>query len=225
MFLYIIRHGEPDYKTDTLTEVGLKQAQLLSERFTKIKFDRIFTSPLGRAKQTAMPTCIKQNKSFEELQWLNENSAYDAMAVKIEGKTDWWFSVQNTRIRTFDDAQKYATSRSQVFYDSVVSSFDNLLSELGYEKNSNGYQITTANYNRIAFFCHDGISRILLSYALSIPFHVFCASFSIPHTGVTVLDFAQTNDKLTAPRCLMLSDLSHLHDSQIKNIYNNAFDI
>jgi len=225
MFLYIIRHGEPDYTTDTLTETGVKQAQLLSERLKTIKFDRIFSSPLGRAKQTAMPTCIKQNKDFEVLPWLSENLAYEAMSSDIDGKTDWWFSVQNTKIRTPDGAKKYATSKTQAFYDTTASSFDNFLSELGYEKNSSGYRITANKYDRIAFFCHGGISNVLLSYALLIPFHVFCASFSIPHTGVTVIDFAATKDKLTAPRCLMFSDLSHLHNSQLKNIYNNSFDI
>jgi len=241
MFLYLIRHGEPDYETDTLTELGVKQAELLSRRFKHVKFDRIFTSPLGRAKQTAMPTCIMQNKKFEELQWLSESRAYDAMSAEIDGKKDWWFAVQNTKIRTPEDAEKYATSQTRVFYNSIASSFDILLSELGYEKcgrgtpdeASCGYEIKSDKYDRVALFCHDGISKILLSYALLIPFHVFCASFSIPHTGVTVLHYAQTDDKITAPRCMLLSDLSHLYaareaspsDTRLYNFYNNAFDI
>ena len=225
MLLYVIRHGEPDYTTDTLTELGVKQAELLSERLAPVKFDRIFSSPLGRAKQTAMPTCIKQNKEFEILPWLSENLAYNAMVADIEGKKDWWFAIQNTKYRMFEDAQKYAPSQSQVFCDSFAVNFDNFLSELGYEKCNKGYQITANKYERIAFFCHDGISKVLLSYALSIPFHVFCASFSIPHTGVTVLNFATTKDNLTAPRCLVLSDLSHLHCGKMKNAYSGALHI
>jgi probable phosphoglycerate mutase len=227
MFIYLIRHGEPDYKTDTLTEIGLKQAELLSERFSAIKFDKIFSSPLGRAKQTAMPTCIKQNKDFKELQWLNENSAYNAMTIDIEGKRDWWFAVQNSKIRKLEDAKRFIPEQTQAFCDSVASGFDELLSELGYKKCSNGYQITNnANTDdRIALFCHDGISRVILSYALAIPFHIFCASFCIPHTGVTVLNLETTTDRITAPRCMMFSDLSHLYSSQLKNIYNNNLDI
>ena len=143
-------------------------------------------------------------RTFDSIMWLSENLAYNAMAADIEGKTDWWFSVQNTKIITLEGAQKYETKQSQNFIASTVSCFDNLLSELGYKKCSNGYKITSTNYNRIAFFCHDGISKILLSYALLIPFHIFCASFSIPHTGVTVMDFAVTNDKLISfrnPKC------------------------
>ena len=225
MFLYLIRHGEPDYETDTLTKAGIKQAKLLSKRLKSVKFDRIFTSPLGRAKQTAMPTCIRQNKKFEEMPWLSESIAYKAMSVSTEGKTNWWFAVQNNRILTPEDAKKYETEQTRTVYDSIISNFDSLLSELGYKKSANGYQITAENYNRIAFFCHDGISRILLSHALSIPFHIFCASFSVPHTGVTVLHFEKTSDNLTAPRCLIFSDLSHLYAGKLKNVYNNHYDI
>jgi len=226
MFLYLIRHGEPDYENDTLTKLGIKQVRLLSERFSSVKFDRIFSSPLGRARQTAIPTCIKQNKNYEVLPWLSEDLAYNAMVTDIEGKPDWWFSVQNTKIITPEGAQKYESNLSQSFYASTASSFDNLLSELGYQKCVNevctngvctnkvcnsGYRITSTNNKNVAFFCHDGISRILLSYALLIPFHILCASFSISHTGVTVLHYADTNDKFTSPRCLMFSDLSHLY--------------
>jgi len=225
MFLYFIRHGEPDYKTDTLTEVGVKQAQLLSERFESIQFDKIFSSPLGRAKQTAQPTCVKQNKKFEELPWLSENAAYDAMAVDFDGKKDWWFAVQNTKILKLDGAKKFMPPKYLDFYNSATSDFDKFLSGIGYKKCDEGYRITDEPCSRIALFCHDGISRILLSYALSIPYHIFCASFAIGHTGVTVLEFASTKDKITAPRCLMFSDLSHLRNAKLKNIYNNSIDV
>lgn len=211
MFLYIIRHGEPDYATDTLTETGVKQAELLSERLKKINFDKIYSSPLGRAKQTAIPTCTKLNKTFEEIPWLSENKVYEAMASEKDGKKDWWFAVQNYKMKTLDEAKKYMTEKTPVIYESVTSGFDNLLSELGYEKNGNVYRITQDKYSNIAFFCHGGVSNILLSYALMIPFYIFCGSFAIPHTGVTVLEFASADDKLTSPKCLMFSDLSHLY--------------
>lgn len=53
MLLYIIRHGEPDYTTDTLTERGWTQAEAVGKRIYDAKIDRIFSSPMGRAKQTA----------------------------------------------------------------------------------------------------------------------------------------------------------------------------
>ena len=215
MFLYIIRHGEPDYTTDTLTALGRRQAEALSERFESIKFDKIFSSPMGRARQTASPTCEKQQKDIEILPWLSEGPAFDAMKIDIGGKTGWWYEVlKNTQYLNCEGDQIYYNKRSRDFYLSTVTCFDNFLSDLGYQKCDAGYHVTALNDDKVAVFCHAGISRIILSYALSIPFNTFCASFWIPHTGVTVLHFEKTGDNLTAPRCFMFSDLSHLYSPE-----------
>ena len=57
MLLYIIRHGDPDYTTDTLTERGWAQAEAVGKRLAASGINRVFSSPMGRAKQTAEPTC------------------------------------------------------------------------------------------------------------------------------------------------------------------------
>ena len=55
MILYVVRHGDPDYENDSLTPLGRKQAEALVKRFSVHGLDRIYTSPLGRAKMTAEP--------------------------------------------------------------------------------------------------------------------------------------------------------------------------
>ena len=49
MNLVIIRHGDPDYEHDTLTERGWKEADILSTRIEKINVKDFYVSPLGRA--------------------------------------------------------------------------------------------------------------------------------------------------------------------------------
>ncbi len=67
MDLYIIRHGESqgnighDVENPKLTDLGHKQAELLSLRLKNIKFDAILSSPLERAIQTATPLSELQN--------------------------------------------------------------------------------------------------------------------------------------------------------------------
>ena len=39
MLLYVIRHGHPDYTTDSLTELGWKQAEAVGKRIAKSKID------------------------------------------------------------------------------------------------------------------------------------------------------------------------------------------
>ena len=49
MKLILIRHGEPDYSIDSLTEKGFREADLLSKRIGKLPVCAYFCSPLGRS--------------------------------------------------------------------------------------------------------------------------------------------------------------------------------
>lgn len=56
MDLIIIRHGDPDYEHDTLTEHGWKEAEILSHRISQLNVRDFYVSPLGRAQDTASCT-------------------------------------------------------------------------------------------------------------------------------------------------------------------------
>ena len=67
--IYLARHGESTSNVshvvqsphDALTEVGVKQAEILAERLAKLSFKNIIVSDFERAKQTAAPL-IKKTK-------------------------------------------------------------------------------------------------------------------------------------------------------------------
>ena len=44
MKLYIIRHGDPNYELDCLTEIGKEQAEAVAPRIASYGIDRIITS-------------------------------------------------------------------------------------------------------------------------------------------------------------------------------------
>lgn len=50
MRLIFIRHGEPDYEHDSLTEKGWREAKLLAARTKDWHVDDFYVSPLGRAR-------------------------------------------------------------------------------------------------------------------------------------------------------------------------------
>ena len=56
MFLYYVRHGEPNYELDCLTEKGKKQAEALASLFKKVGIQKVYASTMGRAQETAKPT-------------------------------------------------------------------------------------------------------------------------------------------------------------------------
>ena len=72
MLLYIVRHGDPIYETDSLTERGKLQAEAVGKRMYDARIDRIFSSPMGRARETAEPACrmLGLEKQIEE--WTHE---------------------------------------------------------------------------------------------------------------------------------------------------------
>lgn len=72
MRLLIVRHGDPDYSIDSLTEKGWKEAEYLSERLSKLDVKDFYVSPLGRAKDTASFTLKKMNRTAVECDWLRE---------------------------------------------------------------------------------------------------------------------------------------------------------
>ena len=51
MKLLIVRHGDPDYTIDSLTEKGWEEVEFLSEKLSKLDIKDFYVSPLGRANR------------------------------------------------------------------------------------------------------------------------------------------------------------------------------
>ena len=56
MRLLIVRHADPDYEKDSLTPTGWQEAELLAGRLSELEIAACYTSPLGRARDTASRT-------------------------------------------------------------------------------------------------------------------------------------------------------------------------
>ena len=77
MKILIVRHADPDYSIDSLTEKGKIEAELLSQRLTKLDIKDFYVSILGRARDTADYTLKKacyENVYGKELTYTFENS-------------------------------------------------------------------------------------------------------------------------------------------------------
>ncbi|MBO4280125.1 MAG: histidine phosphatase family protein, partial [Spirochaetales bacterium] len=47
MKIIVVRHGEPDYEHDSLTEKGDREAELLADMLCKLDVKAFYCSPLG----------------------------------------------------------------------------------------------------------------------------------------------------------------------------------
>ena len=72
MRILLIRHGDPDYVNDTLTQKGHREAALLAEAADFLEVGDCYQSPLGRAKATADYTLQRLGKEAVTLDWLQE---------------------------------------------------------------------------------------------------------------------------------------------------------
>ena len=86
MLLYIIRHGDPHYPTDSLTERGVLQAEAVGKRLAAAGIDKVFSSPMGRAKQTAAPTCRLLGLECTIEDWAYELNRHEMFLDIPDGK-------------------------------------------------------------------------------------------------------------------------------------------
>ena len=232
MLLYIVRHGDPDYPTDSLVPRGLLQAESVAKRLAQVGIDRVFSSPMGRARQTAEPLCKLLGKDYQVEEWTREISM---ITQYPDGKDKSIALMKNTYAREnggWDLSPSHAldgpifegTDRAekQVFLEKEGNAF---LERLGYKEENGNYRILWPNEEKVALFCHGNFTKLWLSSVLKVPFHMMNGSFGVSHTGVTILRFENYENGITAPRCLCFNDLSHLYAYGPDMRYNGKFEI
>ena len=220
MLLYIVRHGHPDYATDSLTERGWLQAEAVGKRLAATGIDQVYASPMGRARQTAEPTCRLLDLPCHIEPWAHEGQD-ERLTEEPYGKPTSVTMVQNTYYREnggidlpYDRAYEAVGFRASGMKDAVAYIEEggrDFLERLGYKEENGVYRILRSNEDRVALFCHSIMARAWISTLLHIPIHMMWAGFHYTHTGVTVLEFRNNEDGFTAPKCLCYSDMSHLY--------------
>ncbi len=222
MKLLIIRHGDPDYANDTLTEQGRREAELLSLRMEKENVKQIYVSPMGRARDTASYTLKKKGMEGIVCPWLQEFPVRIQRPDLPEGEKSvvWdWLPADWTKEDAFYDAS--AWSQVPIMRDAgvpeeyayVTGEFDKLLASLGYEREGRLYRAVRPNEDTYAFFCHFGLECVLLSHLMNVSpmplWHGLCA----PPTSVTTIYTDERRQGIAFFRANAFGDTSHLYVS------------
>ena len=77
-------------------------------------------------------------------------------------------------------------------YDDVVSSFDALLAEHGYEREGRFYRVRQGNDDVLAFICHFGLICVLLSHLFNCSPMVLWHGLALPPASVTTVHTGAT---------------------------------
>ena len=233
MLLYVIRHGDPIYDPDSLTEKGKRQAEAVGKRLALHGIDRIYASTNIRAQQTAQPTCELTGKQMEIHDWMSENNAARDFMLKDperDGRWCWSFGMDATRYRTEEtlalgdkwyEAFPFNLCNAKEGFERIGRESDAFLEKLGYKHEGLKYRVLNHTDERVAVFCHYGFGMTWLAHLLNIPPVLFWSSFDINHTGVTVLNFPKGEDGYTIPKVLCFSDVSHLYGERLPYEFTN----
>lgn len=218
MKLLLIRHADPDYAADSLTEKGWREAAYLAERLVAQPAAAYYVSPLGRAKDTASLTLQQLHRTAEECPWLREFQP-SIERPDAPGKRsicwDWlpqdWLA--EPRFLQYDHwFEPAALQAGQVRqeYDWVCAGLDELLARHGYRRQGLYYRAERPSNDTIVLFCHFGVECVLLSHLVNLSpmllWHGFCAAPS----SVTTLATEERRAGVAAFRVLAFGDTAHL---------------
>ena len=154
MRLIFIRHGDPDYEHDDLTQKGKREVELLTKRVTSWKnITAFYQSPLGRARATAAPTLAALNREVTTCDWLQEFKYKTRMTKNYPNKV-WvgkdvmcWDLLPEffTSDKKFFDKDRWTDSKFmrsgkiKKYYKEVCDGIDGILAQYGYIRNKKDF--------------------------------------------------------------------------------------
>ena len=218
MKILIIRHGEPDYEKDSLTEKGWKEAELLSEELCRREIHHFYVSPYGRARDTASFTLKKLGRTAEVLPWLKE---FDTRIFRPDSPEeekimwDWlprdWTADPRFYLEDRWFENEYMAHRHiEEEYRWVTREFDALLEKHGYRREGRVYCAQRPNRDTIALFCHFGLEGVLLSHLLGVSPMILWQGFCAAPTSVTTLVTEERRKGTACFRILAYGETTHL---------------
>ncbi len=228
MKLLIIRHADPDYTQDSLTNTGWREAELLAGRLTSEDVKAFYVSPLGRARDTASVTLDRMDREAEILPWLRE---FNPVILRdgIETIAWDWLPAEWTAIPEFYDRNLWHTvpvmRQGNVFeeYLKVTGGLDDVLEKHGYQRDGEIYRAVRASNETLVFFCHFGVECVMLGHLLGISPMVLWHGFCAAPASVTTLITEERREGAAAFRAISFGDTSHLYAAGMKPSFSARF--
>ena len=219
MRIVFVRHGEPDYTHDCLTEQGKLQARAAAERLREEGIEEIFSSPLGRAAETAAAAAellklpVKTLDYMRELHWgstdgtplPSDGHPWD-LADLLAGE-GWDLTNPGWREHPY-----FRNNRVTENVDMVAQRTDEWLLSLGYERNGAFYRCVRPDDRQktVALFSHGGSSAAAMGHILNLPFPYACGLFHLEFTGITIIRLDRNPGQQRLPCLELANDGRHI---------------
>lgn len=230
MKLYIIRHADPDYEKDSLTEVGFKEAKALAERMKNVPAKEYYVSTMGRALRTSEPTLEAVGREAIKCDWLREFSTLIHRPDTDQMKICWdWLPADWEKDPRFYDKDLWMSNERMMEahidedYKKVCDELDKLLETHGYKRNGLYYDAVKPNNDTLVFFCHFGLECVLLSHLINVSPMILWHGFCSAPTGVTIVRTQERRPGIADFRVSNFSDTSHLYAQGMEESFSARF--
>ena len=222
MKLYIVRHGEPDYRNDTVTEKGKREIALLGEYMKTKDIKAFYMSPLGRARATCEATLQAVGKEGIVLDWLQEymevrpGTTYppkDRSDMKMMWDrlpSAWGFSDSAFDRERWIEDPYYEGFAVKEHYQRICNEFDALLASHGYERDGFFYKAVAPHNDAIALYCHFGLESVLLSHLFNVSPNIIWHFTGAAPSSVTLLATEEREEGTAIFRMLEYGSTAHL---------------
>lgn len=220
MNLYIVRHGNPNYNLDCLTELGHKQAEAAAEALETLEIDEIHSSSMGRAVETAEHLARRIGKEIILEPWVHEVEYYGR---NPDGTPTRAIQMDATFLRSpelkamGDDWMKHplfcGEEGLRAMIDEVENGAADFMARQGYVLEGERFRIVDPahpNDKNVALFCHAGSFLVLTSYLLQIPQYIAWHSLFMYQASYTWCNFANSKTGFAVGRYYDVNETSHL---------------
>lgn len=219
MRILFVRHGEPDYARDCLTPLGEEQAGAAAARLRDEGIEAIYTSPMGRARQTAEETAKILGLEPIVLDFMHEIHWGSADGTPVFADGHPWHIADEMASQGWDLTDRgwkshpfFVHNRAVEEVEKVERGIDGWLASLGYEREGAYYLCVREDEEQhtVALFSHGGSSSAAMGRILNLPFPYMCAVLHLPFTGITVIRLDRHPGSLRLPVLELAGDGKHI---------------
>ena len=219
MRIIFVRHGEPNYEKDCLTDTGKVQASLAAERLREEGISEIWSSPLGRAMETAEAASrvlglpIRTLDFMREVNWGSRNgSPIFANGHPWDQADEMVRQGKDLNAPDWREDPLFRNNRVCDSVDRVVKGIDEWLEGLGYIREGYYYRCVRPDdmQKTVALFSHGGSSCAAMGHMLNLTFPYACALLHLEFTGITILRLDRHPGSLTLPCMELGNDGKHI---------------
>ena len=214
MRIIFVRHGEPDYERDCLTDEGRIQAAAAAERLSGEGISEIYSSPCGRAYETASFTARRLGIPVITLDYMHEIS-WGGDGIPLEGHP--WSLGDRMQWEGFDyqtmdwKGHPYFCGNIAVdYYKKIAVQIDGFLEEHGYIHENLRFLCTSGSDKTIAIFSHGGSGACVLSHILNLPFPYVCSVMPYDFTSLIILTLPIEPGEYVFPKIELFNDCAHI---------------